>query len=272
MIYYREEVVEDILRLMAREGHRFPRRMSWVLKKIWFMMDISDNGRRIGLVHNESFWGKKDLFLATMFFIKLDMRMTCPVTGNGEVGMRKMIFGMRSLSFLWRVLRREELRDSLEVLRMIVRFEGKGPEVGEEAEGESVLGVPAEEVGMLQYEGWGVGGSRRKLLGVCDLVLREAFKRKLGLHRFYVDMMIYGYVNKKTFEDIVRRPPPPLVVEPEETEEGDSGTEEEGSQGNDMKDDEGEDVVMGEEPTTVEPPPQVLFRGGQRPQLRPRQP
>ena len=266
MVYYREEVCEDILRLMAREGHRFPRRMSWVLKKIWFVMDISDNGRRIGLIHNETFWGKKDLFLATMFFLKLDMRFTCPVSGNGEVGMRKMIFGMRSLSFLRGVLRREELRDSLECLRMIVRFEGRGA-----GEGESVLGVPAEEVGMLQYEGWGVGGSRRKLLGVCDLVMREGFRRKLGLQRFYVDMMVYGYVNKKTFEDIVRRPPLPPVVEPEESEESDDETEEEGSHGDDTKNDEDEDVVMEDEPTAVEPPPRVFFRGGERPQLRPRQ-
>ena len=271
-------MVDDILRMMAREGHRFPRRMSWVLKKVWFTMDISDNGRRIGLIHNEGFWGKKDLFLATMFFIKLDMRMTCPVTGNGEVGMRKMILGMRSLSFLRGVLRREELRDSLEVLRMIVRYEGKRPEGG--AEGESVLGVPAEEVGMLQYEGWGVGGSRKKLMGVCDLVMREAFKRKLGLQRFYMDMMVYGYINKKTFEDIIRKPPPP-VEQLVAAEEGDNETEqdseeEEGSRGDDMEDDEDggedEDVVMADAPTTVEPPPRFVFRGGQRPQLRPRQP
>ena len=249
------------------------------------MMDVSDNGRRIGLIHNERVWGNKDLFLATMFFLKLDMRLTCPVTGNGEVGMRKMILGMRSLSFLRGVLRREELRDSLEVLRMIVRYAGKTPEG--EAQGESVLGVPAEEVGMLQYEGWGVGGSRKKLMGICDLVMREAFRRKLGLQRFYVDMMVYGYINKKTFEDIIRKPPPPLE-DPEETEEGDNETEADpqgkGSPEDDMKDDEDEDedegedegededVVMGDEPTTVEPPPRFLFRGGQRPQLRPRQP
>ena len=260
--------MEDILRRMAWEGHRFPRRMSWVLKKLWFTMDISDNGRRIGLIHNESFWGKKDLFLATMFFIKLDMRLTCPVTGNGEVGMRKMILGMRSLSFLRKVLRREELRDSLEVLRMIVRYEGKTPEG--EAEGESVLGVPAEEVGMLQYEGWGVGGSRKKLLGVCDLVMREAFRRKLGLQRFYVDMMVYGYINKKTFQDIIRNPPPPPVEETEGDNETEVDPEEGGSPEDDMRDDE--DVVMADGPTTVEPPPRFVFRGGQRPQLRPRQP
>lgn len=159
---------------------------------------------------------------------------------------------------------------------MIVRYEGRTPE-GETA-GESVLGVPAEEVGMLQYEGWGVGGSRKKLLGVCDLVTREAFRRKLGLQRFYVDMMVYGYINKKTFEDIIRKPPPP--AEDPEAEEGDNETEvdqeEEGSPEDDMTDDddegEDEDVVMANEPTTMEPPPRFVFRGGQRPQLRPRQP
>ena len=102
------------------------------------------------------------------------------------------------------------------------------------------------------------------------MVMREGFRRRLGLQRFYVDMMIYGYVNKKTFEDIIRRPIPPPVVEPEESEKGDEEMEEDGS----GQEAEGgnEDVVMEEEPATERPSPRVLFRGGERPQLRPRQP
>ena len=83
-------------------------------------------------------------------------------------------------------------------------------------------------------------------------------------------MMIYGYVNKKTFEDIIRMPIPPPVMEPEESEEGDEEMEEDGS--GQEAEGENEDVVMEEEPATVRPPPRVLFRGGERPQLRPRQP
>ena len=110
MILFREAVVDDIMRSLAREGHRLPRGVTLAIKKIWFTIDISDNCRRIGLLHNAKFWTNKDLFLATMFFLKLDMRLTHPSTGNGEIGLRKMLLAQRSLSTLAKVLRREELR------------------------------------------------------------------------------------------------------------------------------------------------------------------
>lgn len=196
MILFREAVVDDIIRSLAAEGHRVPKRTRSTIKKIWFTIDISDNARRIGLMHNTTFWSNKDLFLATMFFIKLDMRLTHPTAGNGETGLRKLLFGQRSLSTLAKVLRREEMRTQVDMLRMIIKFNYEPPGHRQM----DMMGVPSHEIGRLQYEGWGVRNS--KFVQIDELVMREAVKRKLNLRNYYVDMVIYGYIDKKTFQDI----------------------------------------------------------------------
>ena len=196
MILFREAVVDDILRSLAAEGHRVPKRTKLTIKKIWFTIDISDNERRIGLMHNTNFWSNKDLFLATMFFVKLDMRLTDPRAGNGEIGLRKMLFAQRSLSMLAKALRREEMRTQVDMLRMIVRFNYEPPRPRQM----DIMGVPSHEIGRLQYEGW--GAKNTKFIQIDELVMREAVKRKLNLQIYYVDMMLYGYIDKKTFQDI----------------------------------------------------------------------
>lgn len=219
MILFREAIVDDIMRSMAREGHRMPRRMTVIIKKIWFTMDIGDNSRRIGLLHNVRFWSSRDLYFATMFFLKLDMRLTNPATGNGELGLRKMLLGQRSLSTLSKVLNREEMRTQLDMLRMIVRF-NYAPENHKEM---SILGVPPEEIGKLQYEGWGLKDT--KFIGVDMLVMREAVRRKLNLQNHYVTMMICGYINKQRWEDIRTPMPEPVESESSEDEEDDDEAE-----------------------------------------------
>ena len=214
MILFRENVVDDILALLGAEGHRLPKRASLVLKKIWFMMDISDNARRVGLMHNRTFWENKDLFIATMFFLKLDMRLTDPFTGNGELGLRKMLLAQRSLSKLRQVLKREEMLNQLEMLQMFVRWKYRPLR----RRNRTILGVPAHEVGKGMYEGYGSG--TEKVLAPDALVMREGVRRKMDLHKRYLDMMIWGYVDKTTFQDIWVTAPP--TEEKELTEDSDS--------------------------------------------------
>lgn len=200
MILHHEAVVDRILRCLAMEGHRFPKRTTLTVKKLWFTLDITDNGRRIGLLHDTRFWSHKDLFLATMFFVKLDMRLTDPVSGDGETGLRKLLLAQKSLETLARVLAREELTSQLEMLRMVIRFDYTPSRPLQD--GETVFGIPAKEVGKLCYEGRGRGESGNKLVPIDELIAREAVRRRLNLQYHYLDMMLYGYINKTTFEDV----------------------------------------------------------------------
>ncbi|KAL9120837.1 MAG: hypothetical protein Q9187_002606 [Circinaria calcarea] len=208
-IFFREKVVDDIITSLAVEGHRLPRGASLAIRKIWFLMDISDNARRIALLHNKDIWTNKDLFLATMFFMKLDMRLTDPVNGTGEQGLRKMLLAQRSLSTLARVLKREEMLTQLEMIRMFVKWNHQPLP---RHRGMSILGVPARQVGRGMREGWGSGS--RNILRPDELVMREAIRRNLNMHRRYLDMMLWGHVDHNTFEDIR-----PLQVSEDEGEE-----------------------------------------------------
>ena len=250
MVLYRERVVDDILQCLRDDGHCISARATLTLKKIWFTMDISDNARRVGLMHNVEFWTASDLFFATMFFLKVDMFLTDPSTGNGEMGLRKMLLGQRSLSTLLRVMKREELQTQLELLRMIVRYSYE-PDQHRDL---PILGVPPKEIGKLQYEGWGV--KETKFIQIDELVMREAIRRKMNMQQWYIEMLIWGYVHKQTFQDIwtpAKQAPKPKAEadsEEEEEEEQDIGNKGKGPRMRffaDDSDDGEQDGDVGEE-------------------------
>ena len=155
------------------------------------------------------------------------MRLTDPVTGTGEIGFRRLLLGQRGLGVLERVLRRVEGRNQLELARMIVKFDGGALLEGfVGGEGATVFGVPWAEVGKGCLEGWGEGvwrGVRGKFLPVDELVMREALRRRLVLQSCYVDMMLYGYMDKKVGWTDTRTVPEggrAWAVEERETERG----------------------------------------------------
>lgn len=203
MVLFRESIVTEVIRCLGIEGHFMPRRVSLTIKKIWFTMDIGDNVHRTGTIHNRRFWTDEDLYLATLFFIKLDLCFTHPVTGTGEVGVRKMLLGQRSLSTLLLVLKRRQLLNQSEVMCMLVKWDFHLTEQQRE-ERKTLWGVPQYEVGGLSLEGWVMTG--QKLNQVDELVMREAIKRRLHIHENYMDMILYGYVQKSTFEDVWHAP------------------------------------------------------------------
>lgn len=204
MIVFRERVVDEIIMCLSAEGHFMPKRASLVIKKIWFTIDIGDNLHRIGIIHNREFWTDEDLYVATLFFIKLDMRFTHPITGSGERGMRSMLLGQRSLSTLLRVLKRRDMCSQLDLLRMIVEWKYRPSPRHAKM---SILGVPPGKIGKLRYEGW--GKTRQLFVQIDQLVMREAVRRGLDIHEHYLDMVLHGYVNKATFEDVWHTEGPP---------------------------------------------------------------
>ncbi|MCJ1335886.1 hypothetical protein MMC09_001160 [Bachmanniomyces sp. S44760] len=219
MVLFREKVVNEIVDMMAADGHFMPQRGSLAIRKIWFVMDISDCARRIALFKNETFWENRDLFSAQMFFIKLDMYLTDPVDGNGETSLRKMLLAQRSLSTLWKAMKREILTTQVEAFGMYVAWKFHPP-AGHR--GMAIAGVHGNHVGRGQIEGWGAG--KRKLLRPDELVLREGIRRSIGIEDCYLDMMLWGYVNQKTFQNIG------MVGDLEDEESGEDGEISEDSQ------------------------------------------
>lgn len=199
MICYREMVCHEIMSIMAEDGVGIPAQCQPVLKKIWLLMDIPDNIRRIGLVQNSDIFTDDDLFFALVFFVKMDMRFTDPVTGSGRDGMRRLMMAQPGLTVFWRSLKRLTLRCKLDVVRLFVRW--KHEPTAMEA-GKTIFGIPPEQVGTLQYEGWGETGSRVLLQRPDELILMESLRRNLKLEESYTDMFLWGYVNPRTLRNL----------------------------------------------------------------------
>ena len=59
----------------------------------------------------------------------------------------------------------------------------------------------------MRLEGW--GRTTARFVQIDDLVMREAIRRDLDIHEYYLDMVLYGYVDKTTFQDVWHTEGPP---------------------------------------------------------------
>lgn len=202
MVCFREMVCHQILVILAEDGIPLPFQCIRAMKKIWLLMDIPDNSRRIGLVQNPAIFSDSDIFFAIMFFLKLDMRFTDPIKGTGKGCLRAMILVQPSLSYLWRALRRTVLTSRMECVRMYIRWKYQPTP---EERGKTLFGIPPTEIGMLQYEGWGQSRSHIPLQRPDELLLMESVRRNLKLHEKYQDMFLWGYVDPQTLENVEPR-------------------------------------------------------------------
>ncbi|KAL2375105.1 hypothetical protein RJ035_004853 [Blastomyces gilchristii] len=198
MVCFREMVCHEIVTILAEDGVPVPDRCTSTMKKIWLLMDIPDNARRIALVQNHEIFTDVDLFFATLFFVKLDMRFTDPITGSGKDGMRRLLLAQPSLSMLWRTLKRTALISKLDVMRLFARWKYQ---LRQDQRGLSIFGVPAHEVGIVQYQCWGRTGNRVPLQRPDELLLKESIRRGLDLQQRYTDMFLWGYINPRTMQD-----------------------------------------------------------------------
>ncbi|KAL8783222.1 MAG: hypothetical protein Q9213_004786 [Squamulea squamosa] len=203
MILFREHVVDGIVACLEKEGLMLPAATTLTIKKIWFFMDLSTNKLRDAIIRNTDYWTEEDLYLAHLFLMKLDMLFTCPLTGEADLGLRKMLLGQRSLSTLLRVLRREEMRNSYEMMKMIVAWNYRRNDQQIQLN-QSIFGIPPNRIGMLQYEGWGRNPGAL-FHQIDELVTWESVRRGLDMPSHYLDMVLYGFVDKRTGLDIWTR-------------------------------------------------------------------
>ncbi|MCJ1324385.1 hypothetical protein MMC10_001047 [Thelotrema lepadinum] len=203
-IHFREEIVDCIIRTLAAKGQRLPKYASKVIKKIWFVVDVPDNKRRMGILHNSRLWSDVELYIACMFFMKLDMACTDPVDGKGERGIRRLLLAQRSLSKTDEVLHREELRNPYELLQMHVEWKINRVNMppGMHA-ARSLFNVPLEDCGRLGCEYWSPSFS--KLRRPDELIMKESIRRGLNFKDKVIDLFLWGNLHPVTGEDVFPR-------------------------------------------------------------------
>ncbi|KAF7511356.1 hypothetical protein GJ744_004921 [Endocarpon pusillum] len=208
MILFREKVCHEIMALMAEDGVPLPSRCELALKKMWFLMDIPDNARRIGYMHTAKLMTDLDLYFMMCFVVKLDMRFHDPLANNRYHGLRKLLLAQRGLLPLWRALKRTDFLTRSELLMMYVTT--KSAPVPDE-EGLPMFGISEKEIGKLRMEYWGersthdTGKPCTFLLRPDQLFMREIVRRKMVFSKHFIRCLLWGYVNVLTMKDYPSR-------------------------------------------------------------------
>jgi len=208
MVTYREIVSREIVAWLAVGGHRTPVQQTIdAVKKMWFLIDIPVSSARVALIHNSAYFTKQTLAALMMFFIKLDMFWTDPISyTGGERVLRQFLLAERTLTTLWNFLRGADGTQRLDALILWVKHGYKrrarwGPETAEEQkkndykDKQPIFGVPAKLVGRYGYECYGLGDKR--LIRPDELVLREQLRRGMDLQRQWLRMIRWGFLDNK---------------------------------------------------------------------------
>ncbi|OJJ07971.1 hypothetical protein ASPVEDRAFT_34151 [Aspergillus versicolor CBS 583.65] len=200
MVRYRDETVHSIIHALTSAGYGFPYRYKPAIFKLWFLMDIPDMKRRMWTIQNRNLWTDLDLFMATLFIVRIDLYVKT-ARENASGGQRRLIMAQRGLKFCLDVLTGNILRTEMELLKELVRWR-YNPLPGEVLQGD-LFGVPAAEVGSLQYEYYGRGqrDGRKKLQRPDQIVLLETRRRQLNLDDMYQRIFLYAQPQEFTVCD-----------------------------------------------------------------------
>lgn len=213
LVLVRDRCCRDVLAALARHGHRTPPGMHRTLLRLWLLMDVSTSHQRRALLRNPRLWTDVDLYNAQLFVVKLGMHFNDPVYGPLTFDMPSLVLGQRGLFFLWQVPTRARFTTPDELLEAKVRYDfdlAPGPPAAPAAPAAAdpaglgvhgVYGVPLDEVGVGHIEGWGRG--RRHLMRPDELVPYEVVVRGLELDEHLVHMMVWGYFDWRTGENLV---------------------------------------------------------------------
>lgn len=187
MINWRHQIAHKIVRLLNEEGLYLPEQGETAVKKLWFLMDIPDNQRRLAVIQNPELWTTADLFYACMFFMRIDMRCTDPLVPRAHASIRRMLMAQPSMTMTCLVLERKFLFNKHEAMQTYMRWKGTPVTVQQR----NVFGVPQHELGLLQYEGYGKVGSQAKLQRPDELVLKECVRRGMKMETAFFFMLNY---------------------------------------------------------------------------------
>lgn len=213
LVVGRDRYCREIRAILARNGHRTPSSMHSTLLKLWLCLDVPTSVQRAALLRNQDSWADTDLYNAQLLFVKLGMHFNDPIYGPNTYELLHLMMGQKGLYPLWQLLMRKHFTRLSEIIALKVRYDFQvatspaDPHVrgayhwSSEYFGSSIHGVPYEEVGKMHLEGWGQG--RRHLQRPDELVPVEAVARGLELDTHLMAMMMWGYVDWNTGENLV---------------------------------------------------------------------
>ncbi|KAH6638826.1 hypothetical protein C7974DRAFT_387387 [Boeremia exigua] len=206
MVLARQRMVRGILTSLAGEGHRVPRQAFAVLCKFWCVMECRKGALREAFLADRGIWSDDEVLVFLLLLVKLDMRLSDPVLGNGIAELSHMLLSQEGLEMLWKVLMGKMRIDydlATEILVRTYLSEDLDTDTHTWLDDEVENGVPEEQWGLLSREGWDVEGKRME--SAVDIVIMESIKRGLDVQKYYLDFVLYGFVDGDGFNIPVPR-------------------------------------------------------------------
>ncbi|KAL1799222.1 hypothetical protein ACET3X_003259 [Alternaria dauci] len=203
MILWRQKIVHSILTILSLEGHRVPTSCEGALMKFWGLMELNTTKLRLSFLEDTDIWTDTDIISIQLFFVKLDMRFSDPILGNGVCQLGSLLLSQRSLETLWKVLSGKLKLNYDNTSDMVVKTylnEDLDVEAHPWLEDEGDTGVPEEQWGLLRLEGWHEDGM--PMMHAVDMVITEGVRRGLNVQQHYLDFVAYGWVDEKTGENV----------------------------------------------------------------------
>lgn len=203
LVLGRDRYCREIVAIMARNGHRMPESMHGTLLRLWLLMDIATTGQREAVLRSTTMWTDQHLYDAQLLFMKLGMHFNDPIYGPNSYELLHLVLGQKGLYPLWQLLMRKNYTRLSELMELKVRYDFELPpdHWGHNYFEEKVHNVPFEKIGLGHLEGWGRG--RQHLMRPDELIPIAAVTRGLELEKHLVHMMIWGYFDRKTGENLV---------------------------------------------------------------------
>lgn len=205
LVLNRDRYCREIIAIMARNGHLMPKSMYSTLLRLWLIMELPKTEQRKALLRNKKMWRDQDLYNAQLFFIKLGMHFNDPIYGPCTYELVHLMMGQRGLYPLWQLLMRKKFTTLAEFIELKVRYDVQiRPEHwGFDLFARGFHRVPFYEVGIGHWEVWGKTGSRRHLGRPDELIPVEAVQRGLQLDDHIRHMILWGYFDWTTGENLV---------------------------------------------------------------------
>ena len=148
MVIYRHRVTRGILTCLGLEGHRFHRGTYVTLVKFWLLVEMQITAMREAFLRDDKVSTDMDIVFFHLFLLKLDMRLSDPILGNGMCELSHMLLTQKSLSLLYKVLTKKVVLDYDEATDMLVRTYLSGDldtDTDTWLEDEIENGIPEEE-------------------------------------------------------------------------------------------------------------------------------
>lgn len=208
MVLARQQVVRDVIaRVEEGLGMRWSAKHSLGVEeslcKFWVIMEMKSLSFRAAFLADDTIWTDTDIRNFQRFLVKLDMRLSDPVLGDGYCALSHLLLTQRSLRPLLHALTFPSKLDTDTLTKFIVQTyptldvdTDTFPWLDDELD----TGIPQLLWGIQYKDNWSHTGERME--SCVDMVIAEGVRRELNVQRDLLEFVVEGYgrgamVNKR---------------------------------------------------------------------------